>query len=282
MSNIRTITSVELLYGSDDVASSLLHDPAENYHEASKLYRSRVRRQSDAYFIESSVNALLSTIRSGKRWLHLPSLPLPVPAFPETTIGNTLAGRRSRNEFSSKSISLAQLGTLLFATYGVTHRVRGKVQGEEVEQVFRTTPSGGALYPLDIYAAVHRVDGLESGIYFYDSLAHAIVEMRASSPTRELSEACIYPKAVLTAAVTLILVAVFWRSRFKYRLRAYRNTLLEAGHAAQNALLAATSLGLGSVPFVGFFDAEVDAMLRLDGVNQSTLYCVSVGTYDAA
>ena len=72
--------------------------------------------------------------------------------------------------------------------------------------------------------------------------------------------------------------ATFWRSRFKYGLRAYRFALLEAGHAAQNLLLAATALDLAAVPLGGFFDRILDATLGLDGVDRSSLYVICVGS----
>ena len=73
-------------------------------------------------------------------------------------------------------------------------------------------------------------------------------------------------------------VIIFGRTRFKYGLRGYRFALLEAGHVAQNLLLAATALGLAAVPLGAFFDRRADVFLRLDGVNESTLYTIAVGS----
>jgi SagB-type dehydrogenase family enzyme len=275
MSTLRTINAVELVYGTDDPEHMLVDDPAEAYHEASKLYRSRALRQTDAYIIESNPNALVSTLRSSKRIKHLPRVALPPPEFPDVSLGTLLMRRRSSQTFSGEAIALQQLATVLFAAHGVTKRV--SVHGGAAEQLFRTAPSGGALFPLDVYVAVHRVDGLEPAIYYYDSPDHALVRVWPHNPTRVLAEACIYPKAVDTSAATLLLSAAFWRSRFKYRLRAYRFTVLEAGHIAQNALLAANALGLGALPLGGFFEADIDRLLNNDGVNEAILYSVGVG-----
>jgi SagB-type dehydrogenase family enzyme len=70
---------------------------------------------------------------------------------------------------------------------------------------------------------------------------------------------------------------MFWRSRFKYGLRGYRFTLLEAGHLVQNVLLSCTALGLAAVPIGGFYDRPVDELLGVDGVNESVVYAVSLG-----
>ncbi|GAB7303619.1 hypothetical protein MAFF212519_14820 [Clavibacter michiganensis] len=45
----------------------------------------------------------------------------------------------------------------------------------------------------------------------------------------------------------------------------------------QNALLVATALGLPVLGWVGFVDHELDAVLGLDGVTQSSLYAISFG-----
>ena len=73
------------------------------------------------------------------------------------------------------------------------------------------------------------------------------------------------------------MTAMFWRSRFKYGARAYRFTLLEAGHVAQNFLLAVAALGLAAVPIGGFYDREVDSLLGVDGLYESSLYLLPLG-----
>lgn len=74
-----------------------------------------------------------------------------------------------------------------------------------------------------------------------------------------------------------MITALFWRCRFKYGLRAYRFTLLEAGHVMQNLLLTAQALGLGAVPIGGYYDRRLDEWLGVDGRNESTLYTAAIG-----
>ncbi|HZW54366.1 MAG TPA: SagB/ThcOx family dehydrogenase [Candidatus Elarobacter sp.] len=273
MNSIKTVNAAETVYGAE-WRRSLDGDSAEAYHEASKLYKQLAFRQTDTYVLQANPNALVSTTRSVKKWSHAPATALPAPTLPNVSLGEILMRRRSQNVFASKPVTLSQLATVLFAACGVTKRV--PVTGGE-QQVFRTAPSGGALYPLDCYVAVHRVDDLAPGLYYYDPLTHALGTVRGESVAEALADACVYPDAVLTGAATLLFGGVFWRSRFKYRLRAYRFTVLEAGHVAQNALLAADALGLGALPLGGFYDGAVDRLLDLDGVNEGTLYAVALG-----
>ncbi len=86
-----------------------------------------------------------------------------------------------------------------------------------------------------------------------------------------------YDELLDAAALLVVVTGVFWRSRFKYGLRGYRFTLLEAGHLGQNLLLAAAALDLAALPVGGFYDRRVERLLGVDGVNESALYLFAVG-----
>jgi SagB-type dehydrogenase family enzyme len=68
-----------------------------------------------------------------------------------------------------------------------------------------------------------------------------------------------------------------WRTRFKYGLRGYRFSLLEAGHLVQNVVLAATALGLPAVPLGGWYDRRLDELVGADGLDEASVYAVAVG-----
>ena len=141
----------------------------------------------------------------------------------------------------------------------------------------RAVPSGGALYPLELFVAALRVDGLEPGLYHFDPLRSCLESVRTGLDAAEVAAVSTYPEIVDGCAAFLVIAAVFGRTRFKYGLRAYRFALLEAGHVGQNVLLAATALGFAAVPLGGFYDRRTDEFLGLDGVNESTLYTIAVG-----
>ena len=93
----------------------------------------------------------------------------------------------------------------------------------------------------------------------------------------ELEAACPLPGLLAGAAAVVFVTAVFWRSRFKYGLRGYRFALLEAGHVAQNVLVAATELAVAALPLGGFYDARVERLLGVDGVDESVVYAIVLG-----
>jgi len=113
-------------------------------------------------------------------------------------------------------------------------------------------------------------------VYHYDPPRHGLCRLAGFS-TEELERLSPFPELLVPAGLVLFVTAVFWRSRFKYGLRGYRFSLLEAGHVGQNALLDAWSLGLAAVPVGGVYDGRVEELHGVNGVDESLVYVLSVG-----
>lgn len=177
----------------------------------------------------------------------------------------TLAGRRSVREFRAAALSLAEITQLLWAAQGVTTR-----------GAYRTAPSAGALYPLELYAVAARVEGLAPGVYRYDPAAHRLVAVADEDRGAELARAAFGQDWLSEAPVILVLAGVEHRTTRKYGRRGERYVLLEAGHAAQNALLQAVALGLGAAVVGAFDDEQVRKTLGL-GAAERPLYLIPVG-----
>jgi SagB-type dehydrogenase family enzyme len=273
---VRTVQSASILYGED---GPRLDDPAETYHEASKLYPTFARRQTRGHLLEASYELQVSTLRAVKRNRHSPTVKLPKPALPPAPLPDLLSRRRSTRVFGHESLTLDELSTLIHAAYGVT--APSEQPTDSRGQLRRTVPSGGALYPLEVYVFAWRIEGLAEGLYHFDPLRRVLETTRSGELNQEVASAMVYEEAACGCGALFVMSAMFWRTRFKYGLRGYRFALLEAGHVAQNLQLAAEALGLGSVPLGGFYDSRLDELLGLDGVNESTLYCVAVGRTDS-
>jgi SagB-type dehydrogenase family enzyme len=80
-----------------------------------------------------------------------------------------------------------------------------------------------------------------------------------------------------TAAVVFVWSAVFERCKWKYGQRAYRYIYLDAGHVAENLALAAVSLNLGTCEIGALYDDQVNAIVGIDGVEESTICMAVVG-----
>lgn len=187
----------------------------------------------------------------------------------EARIIPLLQNRRSLRKYSPHPATIHELAFMLWASQGITAQA-GKY-------LFRTSPSGGALYPIETYLSVHFVDGVESGLYHFDPELFQLERLTEQSMCDDIAQACLNQKFVGASAVTFIWSAVFHRNMNKYGDRGLRYILLDAGHICQNVLMAAESVGCGGCPVAAFFDDELNSILDIDGQQESVLYLASIG-----
>lgn len=202
-----------------------------------------------------------------------PRLSLPGDTtLPSAPLGTTLTRRVTARPLAHTPVTLPELTALLRGCYGVTRRNLDN----GMPRPFRAAPSGGALYPLELYLHADGVPGVEPGLYHFDPLEDALAFLRPGAVREDLAQALVQSELAAQATILFFHTAVFARSTFKYGDRGYRFVLLEAGHVAQNLNLIAAALGLGCVNVGGFYDRDVDRWLGLDGVTQSTVYMTAV------
>ena len=166
-------------------------------------------------------------------------------------LNKTLKSRRSHRRFANKSISLTQLSQLLWSAQGVTHFFG-----------FRTAPSAGALYPLELYIVVNNVEQLSQGIYHYIPGSHELELIIKGKYHKQLAQAA-GQSSIKKASATFVLTAVIERTERKYGPRAKRYVHIEAGSVAQNIYLQAVSLQLGTVYIGSFKDNDVLQLMQL-------------------
>jgi SagB-type dehydrogenase family enzyme len=205
-----------------------------------------------------------------KRYLAVPRVALSDPLTEGgAPIWEVLQKRRSERRFQDISLGESELSQLLWATQGITYT--GRNVG------FRAAPSAGALYPVETYLVIHDVAGVEPGVYHYDVQHHQLEQLRQGDFRAEITRAALDQRMAAWANVVFVWTAVFERSKWKYKQRAYRYVYLDAGHIAQNLALAAVALGLGSCQIAALYDEEANDLLGVDGVAESTLYMTVVG-----
>ncbi|MEU6647191.1 SagB/ThcOx family dehydrogenase [Saccharomonospora sp. NPDC046836] len=261
---------VDIVYTGGGVPG--IDDPAENYFEASKLYLSSAQWDvPGAQALERSHELRAMTTRSARCYASRPTIPLPERAPLTGALSDVLTARQSADAFGDAEVELPVLASLLLQTYGIT--------GWDSGRALRPTPSGGALYPLDIFVVAQRVTQLRrGGLYHFDPFREVLADLGDVDLDRMCS-GLNPPGLPATAAMTIVLSASFWRSRFKYGQRALRFALMEAGHLAQNVLLVATAHGLASRPVGGFLDSRLTAALPdHNGVDDAPVYALLVGT----
>jgi SagB-type dehydrogenase family enzyme len=196
---------------------------------------------------------------------------LPKPPVDESVnFWDILRRRRSeRSYYADLFLPLEALSALLWASQGIT-------AGTSSYQL-RTAPSAGGLYPIETYLLARAVEGLEQGFYHFRPHAFDLEFIHAGDFGGALAEAALGQEMVADAQAIFLWTAVIERSRWKYRQRAYRYIYLDAGHIAQNLYLAGAALDLGVCGIGAFFDDRVNALLGVDGAEETIVYMASVG-----
>jgi SagB-type dehydrogenase family enzyme len=205
-----------------------------------------------------------------------PSAPfwkLPEPA-PDPALDDLLRRRFSCRHYTKAAVAVEGLSAVLHRAYGVL----GRSHMGDMEMLERPVPSGGGMYPLELYVIASNVSGLSNGIYHYVPVASGLeLRCEVTVPSALLTYLFMGQSLVAEAAFVCVITAEFARLMRKYGDRGYRYVLFEAGHVAQNVNLAAASLGLGSCNLGGFFDRELAQLLELDVEEEFPLYGVAVG-----
>lgn len=255
---------------------------SEIFHENSKLFPYDVRpwlhQRKPPGLEHTKLKAFMErSSKSYKVYSTFPQISLPAedPVERSVNLWEVMHKRRSLRDYSEKPLQLREVSRLLFYGYGET----SEMDLGNYTVGLRSSPSAGALYPLDIYPLICRVDKVEPGLYHYNVRDHTLEQLKKGSFLKDLipliqSE---NNEWLAKGAAIFFVTATFRRNQMKYGERGYRGVLLDAGHLSQNILLAATGLGLGSCIIMACMDDQVNDFLGVDGVEESVLYSISIG-----
>lgn len=177
---------------------------------------------------------------------------LPAPQK-DIALSKLLEGRESVRQFAEKNLSLQELSTILWAG-----------QGMKSSSKKRTTPSAGALYPIELFVMTGNISDLKAGIYHYETPSHTLKLQVAGDKRKELLEkGAIRQDWVATAPAIVLITYIKSRTEGKYKERSISYIAVEGGAVMQNVYLMAQSLGLGTCAVGAFDDAKVKAVFNL-------------------
>jgi len=250
------------------------------YHQHSKLSRHKfLEFQQRIADFGQDVEAVRQSAQSYKLYPTRPSIELPRAKrrLRSRRLHDILQTRRTRRGvFSHKPMTLQQWGCLLDVACGVTGSIRHP-DFSDVDQGLRAWPSGGALYPIEIYIGSLRGRDLARGLYHYQAQSHSLAHLRACPDDEDLHRLVYADGLWENASGLLILSAVVARTQAKYGERGYRFVFLDAGHLAQNLLLVCEDLRLAAIPLGGFDDDGLAECLGLDARKESPIYAILIG-----
>jgi len=205
-----------------------------------------------------------------KQYPGLPTVPLPqVMTLPEDRLSTVI--REAPKTKADSEIDVNSLSKILV----LTHSLTAKARYGGTEFYYRSVASAGALYPFELYVAVHNVPGLADGLYHHSVGLHSLTLLRADN-LMPFVAGCLARGKESPPALVFFLTSIFFRSSWKYRERAYRYALLDTGHLAESLVLALRSMRLMFRVQYDFDDRKLNDLLAVDQRREVCLAVASV------
>ena len=255
------------------------------YHQHSKLsdHKQQAFEEVIAAYSQDE-EAIRRSSRASKLYPTKQKIGLPKAGRPfrGRRLFDLLKSRRTRRgQFSPGPMTVKQWGRLLDMACGLTGRVTHP-DFPDIVQDLRAWPSAGAMYPIEVYLASLGGNELARGWYHYQVRSHELARMDAPAldsqhEVQPLKRLIFADGLWENAGGLLVLTGLFARTQEKYGERGYRFVLLDAGHLAQNILLACEDLRLAAIPLGGFDDDGLARSLGLDTRKETPVYAILVG-----
>lgn len=202
-----------------------------------------------------------------KEYGRFSNIPLSRTDTPDQ-LSHLISRRESSRSFKAEGISISEISNLLLYSCGEFER-------KSSEDKHRAQPSGGARYPIEMYALILQdSDELKQGAYHYNVKNHSLEWMwdyEGNSHSFFINEWKQRPAALF------VMTGVWWRTEMKYKERGSRYVYIEAGHIAQNLHLLAESMQLKSVGLGGVWEDVLEEFLQLDKEHENVVHVVALG-----
>lgn len=201
------------------------------------------------------------------------------PKNVKAPIGMTIKQRRSVRSYSENTMLEPELSSVLYYAQGVSgeEHITGIPAGPDNIKL-KNAPSGGGLYPIELYVLVNKVKGIEDGIYLYYPYSHSLKPIKIGI---EKNEAHNYAEfgGIQANSLNLIFFYVYnmYVNTRKYGDAGMAYGFIEAGETAQNIQLISTALGYGSCDIGGFEKQHIEKILKIDGVTKHVIHTTVIG-----
>jgi len=247
-----------------------LFNSAREYHEKTKYSFDDVKSIYQEYVVDKKINSVKTY--QGKTFIKFPD---DFPSQPQNLIESYQISATFNQFFrmNGEKISIEKLTQLLFLTNGVS-----QIKEYANKKIyFRTSPSAGALYPIEIYLIVNKVDNLEKGLYYFNPIENGLYQLAKKDFSKQINEVTFHQKVFERVPLILLFTYIYQRNFWKYKERAFRYALLDAGYLLENLALAAASLDLKANIIGDFIDIDINMLLKLDSEDEVTVMMAGVG-----
>lgn len=245
------------------------------YIEASRVYHDLTKHS-------------YTSVRSAPHFLDWDNRPMPYKIYPDAgvlalprdldlpTTPTLEAVNAAAEPDPNRVLDISALTRILFCAGGLTRRKQ--IGGEDYH--FRAAASAGALYPIELYLGASDVDEVEAGLYHFSPADLKLRGLRRGDWRALLARASAMSQPIREARAILILSAIFWRSAWKYRARAYRYCFWDAGTILANLFAASAAEGISARAITAFSDPEIEKLIGADPDREGAICIVALGATD--
>lgn len=176
-----------------------------------------------------------------------------------------LENRKSIREEEGPKLTIQQLGEFLYRSARIKNfALDAKLQMTDLSH--RPSPSGGAIYELELYPIISSCEGIEDGLYHYNPEKHFLSKLTDKSEMTEtlLSDAYYSTGKNGKPQVLIVFAARFQRITWKYQSMAYATILKNVGALYQTMYLVATAMELSPCAIGG---GNSDLFAKAAGTN---------------
>jgi SagB-type dehydrogenase family enzyme len=168
---------------------------------------------------------------------------------------------------------LQRISYFLWYVFGVTQFSQSAFpttdQAPELMQSYRRfVPSGGALYPNELYVYL-KMEDLPVGVYHYDVAHHRLVILREGNFDSYIARALGNRCDVSSCFGTVFVSTMFWKNFYKYNNFAYRLQGLDAGVLIGQLLEVAKRFGFATGVYFQYLDRAINHLLGLTEEEES-------------
>ncbi len=181
------------------------------------------------------------------------------------SVEEALSRRRSIRDYSDKELTTEEISQILWSAQGITD-LSGK----------RTTPSAGALYPLEVYIFIRKGEGVKGGLYKYNPEGHKLSIVSNEDISENLAKAALNQSFIKEASAVLIVSAFLKKTTDRYGERGIQYVYIEAGHLSQNVYLQAESLNLLTVAVGAFNEEDIKEIVKMER-KETPIYIMPIG-----
>lgn len=257
---------------------------AEDFLLNSRLYRNYPENDISILNYLDDVGATMLSFMGQEDISNFSKMKLPEGVPLDLALGEAIALRRSVRHYTGDFIGLDYVATILRAGQGMSCESEIQLVSDGATTMrWRTTPSAGGLYPIEIYLMSLKIRNLARGLYRYHSYSDSLLEIGNEQILKETLKNFAMTEeqiALSQANMVIFLVAQPWKTMRKYGARGLRYVLHEGGAISQNIHLATTGLGLGSVDCASFYDDDMNQVLGIDGKLEMLTHTIIIGTQE--